>query len=40
VAARDYDDFARAIRLKLLKEIRGAPLARADRGNFPVAGTR
>ena len=27
VAAKDYDDFAHAIRLKLLREIRGAPLA-------------
>jgi hypothetical protein len=26
VAARDYDDFARAMRFKLLQEIRGAPL--------------
>jgi hypothetical protein len=38
--ARDYGDFARAIRLKLLKEIRGAPLARADRGNVRVAGAQ
>jgi hypothetical protein len=38
VPARDYDDFARAIRLKLLKEIRGAPLARADPGNVRARG--
>jgi hypothetical protein len=29
MAARDYDDFAHAIRHKLLREIRGAPLADA-----------
>jgi Protein of unknown function (DUF1194) len=29
MAAKDYDDFAHAIRLKLLREIRGAPLADA-----------
>ena len=26
IAARDYDDLARAMRLKLLQEIRGTPL--------------
>ena len=26
MTARDYQDFARAMRLKLLQEIRGAPL--------------
>jgi hypothetical protein len=31
VAARDYADFAHAIRLKLLREIRGAPLAENPR---------
>jgi Protein of unknown function (DUF1194) len=30
VSARDYRDFARAIRLKLLQEIRGAPVAQAE----------
>ena len=30
IAAKDYDDFAHAIRLKLLREIRGAPLADAE----------
>jgi hypothetical protein len=40
VSARDYGDFARAIRLKLLREIRGAPLARADPGNVRVARAR
>jgi hypothetical protein len=34
VAARDYDDFARAMRFKLLQEIRGAPLAWLDRSNL------
>jgi hypothetical protein len=29
MSARDYRDFARAMRLKLLQEIRGAPLAQA-----------
>jgi Protein of unknown function (DUF1194) len=29
MAAKGYDDFAHAIRLKLLREIRGAPLAEA-----------
>jgi hypothetical protein len=29
MTAKDYDDFAHAIRLKLLREIRGAPLADA-----------
>lgn len=37
VAARDYDDFAHAIRLKLLREIRGAPLAESTRGIVPAA---
>jgi hypothetical protein len=37
VAARDYDDFAHAIRLKLLREIRGAPLAENARGIVRVA---
>jgi hypothetical protein len=40
VTARDYDDFARAIRLKLLREIRGAPLARAEGSDLRVAGAR
>jgi Protein of unknown function (DUF1194) len=40
MTAHDYDDFARAIRLKLLKEIRGAPLAEAARGRFRMAGAR
>lgn len=30
MAAKSYDDFAHAIRLKLLREIRGAPLAEAQ----------
>lgn len=38
VTARDYGDFARAIRLKLLKEIRGASLAQAEPGDVRVAG--
>jgi Protein of unknown function (DUF1194) len=38
MTARDYEDFARAIRLKLLKEIRGAPLAEAEPGRLPGAG--
>ncbi|MGH6895728.1 MAG: DUF1194 domain-containing protein [Geminicoccaceae bacterium] len=38
VTARDYADFAHAIRLKLLREIRGAPLAEAERGNLRAAG--
>jgi hypothetical protein len=38
--ARDYDDFARAIRRKLLQEIRGAPLARAEPGDVRVARMR
>lgn len=29
IAARDYHDFAEAIRLKLIQEIRGAPVAQA-----------
>jgi hypothetical protein len=37
VAARDYGDFAHAIRLKLLREIRGAPLAERARGTVRVA---
>jgi Protein of unknown function (DUF1194) len=40
MTAHDYEDFARAIRLKLLKEIRGAPLADAERGGFRLAGAR
>lgn len=40
MTAHDYEDFARAIRLKLLKEIRGAPLAEAERGSFRLAGAR
>ena len=40
ITAHDYEDFARAIRLKLLKEIRGAPLAEAERGSFRLAGAR
>ena len=40
VAARDYRDFARAIRLKLLREIRGAPLAQAGDGDLPAIGLR
>ena len=36
LTARDYDDFAHAIRLKLLREIRGAPLAWADPGVLGV----
>jgi len=37
VAARDYRDFADAIRLKLLREIRGAPLAGRAHGLVQVA---
>ena len=37
MAAKDYDDFAHAIRLKLLREIRGAPLADAGPGAVRVA---
>jgi hypothetical protein len=40
LTASDYDDFARAIRLKLLREIRGAPLAEAEPGEVRMAGTR
>jgi hypothetical protein len=40
VTARDYGDFAHAIRRKLLREIRGAPLARAEASNVRVAGAR
>ena len=40
VTARDYGDFARAMRMKLLREIRGAPLAQAELSNIPIAGTR
>ena len=36
MAAKSYDDFAHAIRLKLLREIRGAPLAEAQP---PASGT-
>jgi hypothetical protein len=38
--AEHYDDFARAIRQKLLREIRGAPLADADWGQVYVARAR
>jgi hypothetical protein len=38
VTARTYDDFARAIRLKLLREIQGAPLADAAPGSVRLAG--
>jgi hypothetical protein len=38
--ANDYDDFARAIRQKLLREIRGAPLADAARPKAYVARPR
>ena len=37
MAAKDYDDFAHAVRLKLLREIRGAPLADAPYGAARVA---
>ena len=37
VAAKDYHDFAHAIRHKLLREIRGAPLADAAPGAVRVA---
>jgi hypothetical protein len=37
LTARTYDDFARAIRLKLLREIQGAPLASAP-GTVRMAG--
>jgi hypothetical protein len=40
LTASDYDDFARAIRLKLLREIRGAPLAEAEPGEVRMAGAR
>jgi hypothetical protein len=40
VTAADFRDFARAIRLKLLREIRGAPLATAEPGDVRMAGTR
>jgi hypothetical protein len=40
MVAKDYDDFARAIRQKLLREIRGAPLADATRGKIAVAEAR
>jgi hypothetical protein len=40
MTAHNYEDFARAIRLKLLKEIGGAPLAEAERGRFRLAGAR
>jgi hypothetical protein len=38
IAAADFRDFARAIRLKLLREIRGAPLAAGEHGNVDMAG--
>ena len=38
--AQDYDDFARAIRQKLLREIRGAPLADTARAKVYVARAR
>ena len=37
IAAKDYHDFAHAIRHKLLREIRGAPLANAAPGAVRVA---
>jgi Protein of unknown function (DUF1194) len=37
MAAKDFRDFAQAIRQKLLKEIRGAPLARAEPGDLRAA---
>jgi hypothetical protein len=37
IAAADFRDFARAIRLKLLREIRGAPLAARERGSIDMA---
>ena len=37
VTARDYVDFARAIRQKLLQEIRGAPLAQAEPEHLTAA---
>jgi hypothetical protein len=40
MTASDYDDFARAIRLKLLREIRGAPLAEAEPGDVRTAVAR
>jgi hypothetical protein len=40
LTASDYDDFARAIRLKLLREIRGAPLAEAEPGDVRTAVAR
>jgi hypothetical protein len=40
LTASDYDDFARAIRLKLLREIRGAPLAEAEPGEVRMAVAR
>jgi hypothetical protein len=40
VPAADFRDFARAIRQKLLQEIRGAPLARAEPRAVRVARTR
>jgi hypothetical protein len=40
LTASDYDDFARAIRLKLLREILGAPLAEAEPGEVRMAGAR
>ena len=35
--ADDYEDFSRAIRLKLITEITGAPIARAPGGGMAVA---
>jgi hypothetical protein len=40
MVAEDYDDFARAIRQKLLREIRGAPLADATGAKVYVARPR
>ena len=40
VTAADFRDFARAIRLKLLKEIRGAALATAEPGHLRFAAAR
>jgi hypothetical protein len=40
MVAEDYDDFARAIRQKLLREIRGAPLADATGAKAYVARPR
>lgn len=40
LTAADFRDFARAIRLKLLKEIRGAPLANAESDDVRLAEER